>query len=422
MLTKTQTEKKTCVSGKFKRMNYFNGMLLTEQDFEDEQTYIREKLQLHNRIHGSGVVWGMSLKKGCITVGDGEITRIFIEAGLAIDCAGDEIVVCEDFPVPLHEKIKQLRKFGLLRKVGECDVQEYEGPPLYIGIRYCECESQPAEQYTSECPDDPLHPKFARVREGFAVEILTADEYAGCVEAANRKNGKNGDCNCPGVAPCSEDERTIFLGYVEGYDTSEVDYPDHAEATIHHLDTRFMNNWEQLKQDMLREVLGDRASWLDITPLIGKPVSYFERIQDEMRLRKGNIFRPAAMSDQELRIILEMSRDALPWAWSNPDDIEQSDTIDVVTDQSGKCILFPFIRERSSYQELKKKDRSSLNAEFLGNSNTMEVHNLSAETPRCQIDEILEAGHDVAFSPDTLEQAHEQGFDNCAYCIGGSTR
>jgi hypothetical protein len=32
-----------CNSGKFKRMNYFHGMLLTERDFVDEQTYIREK-------------------------------------------------------------------------------------------------------------------------------------------------------------------------------------------------------------------------------------------------------------------------------------------------------------------------------------------------------------------------------------------
>ncbi len=52
----------------------------------------------------------------------------------------------------------------------------------------------------------------------------------------------------------------------------------------------------------------------------------------------------------------------------------------------------------------------------------MEVHDLSAVTARCQIDRIIEAGHEVAFSPDTLEQAHSKGFDNCAYCIGGSKR
>jgi hypothetical protein len=61
---------------------------------------------------------------------------------------------------------------------------------------------------------------------------------------------------------------------------------------------------------------------------------------------------------------------------------------------------------------------------FLGNSDSdnMEVHDLTNEKPQCQIDEILDAGHAVGFDPDTLEQAHKEGYDNGAYCIGGSKR
>jgi len=64
---------------------------------------------------------------------------------------------------------------------------------------------------------------------------------------------------------------------------------------------------------------------------------------------------------------------------------------------------------------------------FLGNSDPghMEVHDLKDEdtSPNaCQIDEIIEAGNAVVFDPDTLEQAHNEGYDNCAYCIGASTR
>ena len=59
---------------------------------------------------------------------------------------------------------------------------------------------------------------------------------------------------------------------------------------------------------------------------------------------------------------------------------------------------------------------------YLGNTNKMEVHDLLNETPQCQIDEILRAGHAVVFTPDTLDQAHQEGYDNCAYCIGGSRR
>jgi len=59
---------------------------------------------------------------------------------------------------------------------------------------------------------------------------------------------------------------------------------------------------------------------------------------------------------------------------------------------------------------------------FCGNTNTKEVHDLDREKAQCQIDEILAAGHATTFTPDTLEQAHSEDYDNCAYCIGGSTR
>lgn len=59
---------------------------------------------------------------------------------------------------------------------------------------------------------------------------------------------------------------------------------------------------------------------------------------------------------------------------------------------------------------------------FLGNSNTREVHDLWREQTNCQIDEIIRAGNGVVFSPDTLEQAHAEGYDNCGWCIGSSTR
>jgi len=64
------------------------------------------------------------------------------------------------------------------------------------------------------------------------------------------------------------------------------------------------------------------------------------------------------------------------------------------------------------------------NKKYLGNSDTdhMEVHELLNEKPQCQIDEIISAENAVVFSPDTLEQAHNERYDNCAYCIGSSTR
>jgi hypothetical protein len=61
---------------------------------------------------------------------------------------------------------------------------------------------------------------------------------------------------------------------------------------------------------------------------------------------------------------------------------------------------------------------------YLGNDNYghIEVHDLKNEQAGCQISEIVSAGHAVVFSPDTLAQAHSEGYDNCAYCIGSSLR
>jgi hypothetical protein len=60
--------------------------------------------------------------------------------------------------------------------------------------------------------------------------------------------------------------------------------------------------------------------------------------------------------------------------------------------------------------------------QFLGNKNKKEVHDLRNEKTQCQINEFLTLGHGVRFSPDTLDEAHRNGYDNCAYCIGGSKR
>lgn len=59
---------------------------------------------------------------------------------------------------------------------------------------------------------------------------------------------------------------------------------------------------------------------------------------------------------------------------------------------------------------------------YLANSSPskMEVHDLDNEKSQCQIDEIIRAGHDRPFT--TLTAAHNAGYDNCAWCLGNSTR
>jgi phage baseplate assembly protein W len=55
---------------------------------------------------------------------------------------------------------------------------------------------------------------------------------------------------------------------------------------------------------------------------------------------------------------------------------------------------------------------------YLGNTKSNEFHDLTRAKPQCQIAEIIAAGGQKAFTPDTLEQALLEGFEPCAYCIG----
>jgi hypothetical protein len=59
---------------------------------------------------------------------------------------------------------------------------------------------------------------------------------------------------------------------------------------------------------------------------------------------------------------------------------------------------------------------------FLANANTsqLEVHDLDDEKSQCQIDLIIRAGHERPYN--TLSAARAAGYDNCAYCVGNSTR
>jgi hypothetical protein len=82
-----QTESKPMSDLKpFERLRYYFGRLLTVDDFTLEQNYFRGKQKLHNRaLHGFGIVSGMRV---CVESG-----KVIVSAGLALDCAGNELVV-----------------------------------------------------------------------------------------------------------------------------------------------------------------------------------------------------------------------------------------------------------------------------------------------------------------------------------------
>ena len=88
----------------FERNKFFNGKFITAADLTKEQEYVVEKNKLHNRMLGHGVVYGLKVKKAYPLD-----TKIIIESGHAMDCYGNDIVLCTEQVVDIADKIKQCR-------------------------------------------------------------------------------------------------------------------------------------------------------------------------------------------------------------------------------------------------------------------------------------------------------------------------
>lgn len=98
------------------RPRYFDGRLLTADDFRAEQNYHREKLWLHNRmLHGYGIVSGLEVSAQENESGG---AHIVIAPGYALDGYGRELIV----PEPLHVAVGHDRRdFVVYLKYAEHD-------------------------------------------------------------------------------------------------------------------------------------------------------------------------------------------------------------------------------------------------------------------------------------------------------------
>ncbi|MBW2662857.1 MAG: hypothetical protein JRD93_12905 [Deltaproteobacteria bacterium] len=151
-MTTDECKDKHCSYNDIKRTNYFHGMLMTERDFREEQIYHIEKRKLLNRmLHGWGVVCGLKVKP---TVPPSP--NIIIEGGLALDCFGNEILVCEEQTVDLTVK--------------PCaTTAAYEA--LYVVIKYDERGTKPEPVYAPGGSCEEKTCNFSRIQEGFCIEV-----------------------------------------------------------------------------------------------------------------------------------------------------------------------------------------------------------------------------------------------------------
>lgn len=133
------------------RNRYFNGKLMTVRDFESEQTYFNDKRRLGNRLlHGTGIVSGL----GVLLVDNQSFS---LEAGMALDCLGREIVVGE----ASVKRLSVIKGFEDIQGSGD----------VYLGICYRE---EPREStFAIAGQEGGVQEEFNRVREGYELFLTT---------------------------------------------------------------------------------------------------------------------------------------------------------------------------------------------------------------------------------------------------------
>src|SRR6267142_1985567 len=162
-------DKSYCEYNEFRRLRYFHGMLLDDNDFRAEQQYHAGKRRFLNRmLHGSGVVCGLELN------GEKDTRWITITSGLALDCSGDEIWVEGEQKIDLATLLPPTKKSN----EGACtETVEDKPKPLCIGIRYYENPTAPVSVYLPSGGCEERTCENSRWKEGYCVEIVDC-----CVE------------------------------------------------------------------------------------------------------------------------------------------------------------------------------------------------------------------------------------------------
>ena len=133
---------------KFVRPRYFEGMILSAEDFQTEQEYHCNKRRMHNRcLHGSRVACGLEVEL--------HRNKVYIQAGMALDCKGNEIIVSEPVRISLPP-----RKRG-----------------FFLTLAYAETATHPMPGFLLDREFEEK--KFSRIQESHELGWTAKDPLAG---------------------------------------------------------------------------------------------------------------------------------------------------------------------------------------------------------------------------------------------------
>ncbi|KAA0229890.1 hypothetical protein EDS67_09885 [candidate division KSB1 bacterium] len=161
---KATTQERQCEFNHFKRARYFHGMLLSDRDFRDEQSYHREKRKLANKmLHGWGIVCGLELEW------EKDKKWITVTPGMALDCHGNEIMVCDPFKLDLDALLCPPQPAAPLQD--PCQEVKAGSKTYYLTIGYEERMVDPVSVYAPGGGCEEKTCEHSRWQEGFCLQL-----------------------------------------------------------------------------------------------------------------------------------------------------------------------------------------------------------------------------------------------------------
>jgi hypothetical protein len=154
----------------FERPRFFAGQLLTDKDLEAAQQYVIDKNKLHNRyLVGTGTVCGLAVR--CDPCCSGSVV---VEPGYAIDCCGNDIVLCDVEKVDILDLIIQQHP-GTVdccdRKIRSSSVKDDQVREYCLFLHYAEEPACPVTALIRDngCGNTRCEP--SRMRESFRFSL-----------------------------------------------------------------------------------------------------------------------------------------------------------------------------------------------------------------------------------------------------------
>jgi hypothetical protein len=149
-----------CATDPFQRNNYFFGKQFTVRDLQQEQSYFNDKRHLINRmVLGWGVVCGLDV------YWDRKKRKLVVGPGMALDCCGHEIVVCEN----------QYLSFD--KNDDDCCLDDKQRPQgkFVLCLEYHECNSEPTDFPAAGC-DEKGKSEYNRIIERYKLRLVSWDD------------------------------------------------------------------------------------------------------------------------------------------------------------------------------------------------------------------------------------------------------